>query len=147
MPPYESLRLDVPGDREPLWRAPLLEIKDTTVDVEKKSIVVGSFESRDGNGSIHRNPDGTFSFARLIKTQPGASEAKKPEKEDTAEWSVEIKRSALDRFRVTFEDRMLSPPARMTVSALSVRTEKIIPMPRMRAPESGSKPRSTIRDV
>jgi hypothetical protein len=28
-----SLRLDVPGDREPLWRAPLLEIKDTTVDV------------------------------------------------------------------------------------------------------------------
>ncbi len=118
-----TLRLDVPGDREPLWRAPLLEIKDTTVDVEKKSIVVGSFESRDGNGSIHRNPDGIFSYARLIKTQPGASEAKKPEKEDTAEWSVEIKRSALDRFRVTFEDRMLSPPARMTVSALSFRGE------------------------
>ena len=93
------------------------------MDVEKKSIVVGSFESRDGNGSIHRNPDGTFSYARLIKTQPGASEAKKPEKEDTAEWSVEIKRSALDRFRVTFEDRMLSPPARMTVSALSFRGE------------------------
>src|SRR5262245_13841739 len=37
----KSNRLDVPGDREPLWRAPLLEIKDTTVDVEKKSIVVG----------------------------------------------------------------------------------------------------------
>ena len=46
----KSLRLDVPGDREPLWRTPLLAIKDTTVDVEKKSIVVGSFESRDGNG-------------------------------------------------------------------------------------------------
>jgi uncharacterized protein involved in outer membrane biogenesis len=119
----KSLRLDVPGDREPLWRAPLLEIKDTTIDVEKKSIVVGSFESRDGIGSIHRNPDGTFSYARLIKTQPGASEAKKPEKEDTAEWAVEIKRSALDRFRVTFEDRMKSPPARMTVSALSLRGE------------------------
>jgi uncharacterized protein involved in outer membrane biogenesis len=118
-----SLRLDVPGDREPLWRTPLLEIKDTTVDVEKKSIVVGSFESRDGNGFIHRNQDGTFSYARLIKTQPGASEPKKPEKEDTAEWAVEIKRSALDRFRVTFEDRMLSPPARLTVSAISFRGE------------------------
>jgi uncharacterized protein involved in outer membrane biogenesis len=118
-----SLRLDVPGDREPLWRAPLLEIKDTTVDVEKKSIVVASFESRDGIGSIHRNPDGTFNYARLIKTQPAASAPKKPEKEDTAEWAVEIKRSALDRFRVTFEDRMLSPPARMTVSAISFRGE------------------------
>src|SRR5262249_44004369 len=37
----KSVRLDVPGDREPLWRAPLLAIKDATVDVEKKSIVVG----------------------------------------------------------------------------------------------------------
>ncbi len=118
-----SLRLDVPGDREPLWRAPLLAIKDTTVDVEKKSIVIGSFESRDGNGSIRRDPDGTINYARLIKTQAGASDVKKPEKEDAAEWAVEIKRSALDRFRVTFEDRMLSPPARMTVSALSLRGE------------------------
>jgi uncharacterized protein involved in outer membrane biogenesis len=118
-----SLRLDVPGEREPLWRAPLLEIKDTTVDVEKKSIVVGSFESRDGNGFINRDPDGTINYARLIKTQAVQGETKKPEKEDTAEWAVEIKRSALDRFRITFEDRMLSPPARMTVSAVSFRGE------------------------
>jgi uncharacterized protein involved in outer membrane biogenesis len=118
-----SLRLDVPGEREPLWRAPLLAIKDTTVDVEKKSIVIGSFESREGNGFIHRNPDGSISYARLIKTQAAQAETKKPEKEDTAEWTVEIKRSALDRFRVTFEDRMLSPSARMTVSAVSFRGE------------------------
>jgi uncharacterized protein involved in outer membrane biogenesis len=118
-----SVRLDVPGEREPLWRAPLLEIKDTTVDVEKKSIVVASVESRDGNGFIHRNPDGTFSYARLIKTQAGPSEAKKPEKEDAAEWAVEIKRSALDRFRITFEDRMLNPRGRITVSAVSFRGE------------------------
>ena len=119
----KSNRLDVPGDREPLWRAPLLEIKDTTVDVEKKSIVVGSLESRDGNGSFHRNPDGSFSFARVIKTQAGASEVKKPEKDDAAEWLVQITRGALDRFRITFEDRTLNPPARTTISALSVRTE------------------------
>jgi uncharacterized protein involved in outer membrane biogenesis len=118
-----SLRLDVPGEREPLWRTSLLAIKDTTVDVEKKSIVVGSFESRDGSGFIHRNRDGTFSYARLIKTQAGASETKKPEQEDAAEWAVQIERSALDRFRVSFEDRMLSPPARMTVSGVSFRGE------------------------
>ena len=118
-----SLRLDVPGDREPLWRAPLLAIKDTTVDVEKKSIVVGSFECQEGNGFIHRDPDGSISYARLIKTQAGASEAKKPEKEDAAEWAVQIKQVALDRFRIIFEDRMLNPPARMTVSSLSARAE------------------------
>ena len=120
---FRSLRLDVPGDREPLWRAPLLAIKDTSVDVEKKSIVVGSFESRDGVGSIHRNPDGSINYARLLKTQAGPSETKKPKEEDTAEWAVQIKRSALDRFRVTFEDRTLTPPVRMTVSAISARGE------------------------
>ena len=118
-----SLRLDVPGDREPLWRTPLLAIKDTTVDIEKKSIVVGSLESRDGNFSFHRNPDGTFTFARVMKTQPGASEIKRPEKEDAAEWLVQMTRMALDRFRITFEDRMLSPVPRLTVSTLSVRAE------------------------
>jgi uncharacterized protein involved in outer membrane biogenesis len=120
-----SLRLDVPGEREPLWRVPLLAIKDATVDVAKKSIVVGSFESHDGNGFIHRNPDGSISYARLIKTQASASETKKPAQQDTAEWAVEMKRAALDRFRVVFEDRMLSAPARMTVSALSVRGENV----------------------
>ncbi|HSE90127.1 MAG TPA: DUF748 domain-containing protein [Candidatus Binatia bacterium] len=118
-----SLRLNVPGEREPLWRAPLLAIKDTTVDVEKKSIVVGSFESRDGNGFINRDAGGTISYARLIKTKANTSETKKPEQEDAAEWAVQIKRSALDRFRIIFEDRMLSPPARTTVSAISFRGE------------------------
>ncbi|HXV80589.1 MAG TPA: DUF748 domain-containing protein, partial [Candidatus Binatia bacterium] len=118
-----SLRLDVPGTPQPLWRTPLLAIKDSTVDVEKKSIVIGSFESRDGNGFIRRNQDGSINYDRLIKTQAGPSETKKSEQEDTGEWAVQIKRSALDRFRITFEDRMLNPPARMTVSAISARGE------------------------
>ncbi len=67
-----SLRLDVPGDSEPLWRAPLVAIKDATVDVQKKSVIIGSFEGRDGNGFIRRDPDGSISFARLIKTQANA---------------------------------------------------------------------------
>src|SRR6266481_1171172 len=121
-----SLRLDVPGESQPLWRVPLLAIKDAAVDVEKKSIVVGSFESHDGNGFIDRDPDGTINYARLIKTQATSQgETKKPEKEDTAEWAVEIKRSALDRFRITFEDRMLSTPARTTVSAITARAENV----------------------
>jgi hypothetical protein len=106
--------------------------------------VVGSFESRDGIGSIRRDPDGSISYARLIKTKAGASETKKPDQEDAAEWVVEIKRSALDRFRVTFEDRMLSPPARMTVSAVSFRGENHSNAKNARA-KVRPKPRSTTR--
>ena len=118
-----SLRVDVPGTPQPLWRTPLLAIKDTEVDVEKKSIVIGSFEINGGNGFIQRNADGSINYARLIKTQAGPTETKKPDQEETAEWAVQIKRSAMDRFRIGFEDRMLSPPARMTLSAISARGE------------------------
>ncbi|MET0584925.1 MAG: DUF748 domain-containing protein, partial [Candidatus Binatia bacterium] len=121
-----SLRLDVPGDREPLWRAPLLTIKDTAVDVEKKSIIVGSLETRDGNGFIHRDPDGTISFARIVKTQaPDPKETPKPTQEDAAEWAVAMKRMAVDRFRIVFEDRLLKTPARTTLSVISVRADDL----------------------
>jgi hypothetical protein len=120
-----SLRLNAPGERESLWRSPLLAIKEATVDVDKKSIVVASIESRDGIGSILRDPDGSINFARIVKTQAGATEVKKPEQEGAAEWAVQMKRVSLDRFRVAFEDRMLSSPARMNVSALSAVAEDV----------------------
>ena len=120
-----SLRLDVPGDSEPLWRAPLLAIKDTTVDLSKKSAVVGSFETRDGNGYIRRDADGTISYARLIKTKPAQSEPAKAQQEETAEWAVQMKHASLERFRVDFEDRMLTSAPRQTVSALSIRAENV----------------------
>jgi uncharacterized protein involved in outer membrane biogenesis len=118
-----TLRMDVPGESEPLWRVPLLAIKDATVDISKRSVVIGSLESRDGSGFVQREQDGTISYARLIKTRAAESETKPPVKEENAPWSVESKRVALSRFRVTFEDRSLADPARIVVSNLSVRGE------------------------
>ena len=71
-----SLRMDVPGESEPLWRVPLLTVKDTTVDVGKRSVVIGSVETRDGNGYVQREKDGTISYARLIKTRAPESATK-----------------------------------------------------------------------
>jgi len=118
-----SLRMDVPGEAEPLWRVPLLALKDATVDISKRSVVIGSLESRDGSGFIQREQDGTISYARLIKTRAAESETKPPVKKETASWSVETKRVTLSRFRVVFADRSLAEPARIVVSNLSVRGE------------------------
>jgi hypothetical protein len=119
-----SLHLDVPGETEPLWRVPLLALKDATVDVNKRSVVIGSLESRDGNGFIDREKDGTISYARLIKTRAAAdSETKLPAKQDTAPWSVDTKRIALTNFKIIFEDRSLAAPARIVASNISLRGE------------------------
>jgi hypothetical protein len=118
-----SLRLDVPGESEPLWRAPLLAIRDATINISKRSVVIASLESRDGSGFVQREQDGTISYARLIKTRAAESETKQPVKEDKASWSVETKRVALSRFKVVFDDRSLATPARTVVSGLAVRGE------------------------
>ncbi len=112
-----SLRLDVPGETEPLWRIPLLALKDTTVDIGKKTVVIGAFEGRDANGFIQRETDGTISYARLVKAQASENQAKEPVKDEA--WRVDAKRIVLNRFRIVFEDRSLKTPSRIIVSELS----------------------------
>ena len=95
-----SLRMDVPGESEPLWRVPLLTVKDTTVDVGKRSVVIGSVETRDGNGYVQREKDGTISYARLLKTRGPESATKQPVKTEQASWTVKTKRVVFNRFRI-----------------------------------------------
>src|SRR5262249_26339773 len=76
-------------------------------------------------GYLRRDTDGTISFARILKTKPAQSEPVKAQQEETAEWAIQMKRGALERFRVNFEDRMRTPAPRLTVSALSIRAENV----------------------
>ncbi len=118
-----SLRMDVPGESEPLWRVPLLTVKDTTVDVGKRSVVIGSVETRDGNGYVQREKDGTISYARLIKTRAPESATKQPAKTEQAAWTVNTKRVVFNRFRIVYDDRSLATPARIVVSNTTLRGE------------------------
>jgi uncharacterized protein involved in outer membrane biogenesis len=119
-----SLRMDVPGESEPLWRVPLLAVKDTTIDVNKRSVVIGSVESRDGNGYVQREKDGTISYARLIKTRASENPTTQPAKaEQESSWSVNTKRLDLSRFKIVFEDRSLAAPAHIVVSNTSLHGE------------------------
>ncbi|HEV8342253.1 MAG TPA: DUF748 domain-containing protein [Candidatus Binatia bacterium] len=120
-----SFRLDMPGEREPLWRIPQLAVKETTVDLAKRSVVIGAVEGRDASGFVHRDRDGAISYTRLVKAAPAsATQPKAPEKEGPP-WTVAVKRVALDRFKGVFEDRSLGTPARIVVSELSARGENL----------------------
>ena len=47
----KAVRLDLPGHPEPLWRIPSLVIKDGTVDVSGKTVVIGAIQGKDGIGT------------------------------------------------------------------------------------------------
>jgi uncharacterized protein involved in outer membrane biogenesis len=119
-----SLNLGEAGQRETMWRLPLLAIKETTVDVNNKAIVIGRIEGRDGNGSVQRNADGSLNFDRLIKSQPANFPSTVQSKKDDTGWKVEVKEIAVERFNINFEDRTPATPAKINFSDLSIRGEK-----------------------
>ena len=118
---FQDLRLYLVGKAEPLWRVSSLVVKDTSVDVNKRVIAIGAFESQGGSGSIEREPDGTINYARLFKTTSAAEQPKSSERESP--WQVTVQLFALNRYGVVFDDKSLPTPAKFVVSDLSLRQE------------------------
>lgn len=118
-----SLRVDMPGESQPLWRIPSLTLKDGTVDVRAKTVVIGALESRGVSAFIHRDSDGTISYANLVKPQSTGDPAKPTGPEDT--WTVTAKRIAFDRMGVVFEDRSLTTRSRITVADFSIQAQNL----------------------
>ena len=120
-----ALRLELAGQPEPLWRVGSLAIKDGTVDLTKKTIVIGSLEGKDGNGYIQRDTDGKLNLARIARAQAPVPSSAPPAKTTTTggEWRIDTKQIRLDRFRINVDDRTHATPAKISVSDLSVRGE------------------------
>ena len=118
-----SLNLTEAGQRETMWRLPLLTIKETTVDVNNKAVVIGRIEGRDGSGFVQRNADGSLNYNRLIKSRPANSPSTVPSKKDDTGWKIEVKQIAVERFNINFEDRAPATPAKINFSDLSIRGE------------------------
>ncbi len=118
-----SLNLTEAGQRESMWRLPMLAIKETTVDLSNKAIVIGRIEGRDGSGFVQRNADGSLNYDRLIKSQPANSPSTVSSKKDDTGWKIEVKQIAVERFNINFEDRAPATPAKINFSDLSIRGE------------------------
>jgi uncharacterized protein involved in outer membrane biogenesis len=121
-----TIRLDLPGQPAPLWQIASLAVKDASVDVAGKTVVIGALQGKTGNGYVQREKDGTLNYARIIKAQSSAPPAKqpaKPAKPDDAQWKIEAKQIALDGFRIEIDDRAAANPAKFTLSDLFVRID------------------------
>jgi len=118
-----NFRLELAGQPEPLWRAASLAIKDASVDVVKKTVIIGILEGKDGNGYIQRDKDGAVNFSQIAKPSPksakpsSAARAQKP----NDEWNIAAKQISLDRFRINIDDRGVATPAKLSLSEVSIR--------------------------
>ncbi|HWP24407.1 MAG TPA: DUF748 domain-containing protein [Candidatus Binatia bacterium] len=122
----KSFRLELAGQPEPLWRIGSLAIKDTSVDLTNKSVVIGAIEARDGVHYIQRAKDGTVNYARIAKkAEPAPVAAPTAEAQTDSPWSIEAKEIAIDRFRFNWDDRASPAPAKLAISDLSLRAQHV----------------------
>ena len=132
-----GFRLDLSGEPQPLWRITSLGVKDAALDLGKKTIVIDAIEGKDGSGYIQRDANG-INLSRIAKPQPQSATPAPPAKKSDSEWTVEAKKIDLERFKVDFEDRSASAPAKTTLSDISLRGENFSTAKNQRA-------RATIR--
>ena len=118
---FQDLRLYLVGKAEPLWRVPSLVIKDTNIDVNKRTIAIGALETQGGSGSIEREPDGNINYARLFKPASAPEQPKSSAEQNP--WQVTAQLINLNRYGVVFDDKSLPTAAKFVVSDLSWRLE------------------------
>ena len=122
-----SVRLDLPGQPEPLWRIGSLAIKDSEIDVAKKLIVIGALQGKEGTGYIQRGRDGTVNVARIVRARTATAGAEPapapPAKPSEGGWRIDAKQLQLDGFKINVDDRGNPTPAKISLFEISLRGE------------------------
>ena len=115
-----DLRLALPGNRDPLWRAPELVARGIAVDVPARKVELGEVEVRSAALRLVREADGSLEMSRLLKTTAQTGTAG-----DEATWTLLTRKLALDRLSIDFQDRVPQPPVRIAVRELKARVSDI----------------------
>ncbi|HSB63532.1 MAG TPA: DUF748 domain-containing protein, partial [Thermoanaerobaculia bacterium] len=101
----KSPRVRKKSETKPFFKAASLTVADTSLDLAKHALVLGSLESTAGVLAVAREEDGNADLAELVpKSDPDAPPA--------PPWDVTTKRIALHDYTVRMDDRAVGRPAR-----------------------------------
>jgi len=125
----KSVRLKKKGEPEEFLKVPSLSLKNTDVDLGKRTIHIGEFSTAKGAISIIREKDGTLNLNSLIPPAPVTrkKEAAPPTTRTAPApaWLVLFKRLAVERYAVKLEDRTLSEPTTLIADPVNITAENL----------------------
>jgi len=102
---------------------------DGEVDLAARTIVVPLVKVSQPTLAINRAEDGTIDVQRLFRTVERAeatgAAARTAADAAPADWSVTLRKLALEGGSVAFQDRAVHPPSKIAVTALSIAAEDV----------------------
>lgn len=133
----ESLRLSdlsvrLKGEKQPLARLGLLEVRDAEMDAAGHKLTVGELMGSATRIGLVRGKDGRFNAQRLAGETTVSGQAPPAKAAPSApaggsaspkDWQVEVKRVVLDDWGVRLEDQTLAPAVVLNVEPLSLKVE------------------------
>jgi hypothetical protein len=123
-----SLKLRQRGDDADFLQVPRLEVKETAIDLLRRTARIGSVGSARGQLRIVRNEDGKVNLSGLTPAAPqgpGKKAAPKPAAAAKATpsapaWQITLGKLALDRWKTTWDDQQPEEAVLLTLSPLDI---------------------------
>jgi uncharacterized protein involved in outer membrane biogenesis len=129
-----DLRLALPGNQEPLWRAPKLALHGIDVDAAARNVTIGEAQVDGAALRLVLLADGTLEMARVMRTSTTAgttaggnaatgagATAGTGTADDKSLWTMLTKKLAFERTSIDFEDRGPQPPVKLAIRELTVK--------------------------
>ncbi len=116
---------------EPVVRIPAFHVEGIQLDLQKQIVDVAKVHSADARFEVWMDPGGAMNYQTLF-TPVGGNESSnqsstaqaKPEKAPKP-WTITVDEVALRNYRAAFEDRTLSRPGHVDVSAMNLTVKDV----------------------
>ncbi len=107
-----SLKLRKRGEKDDFLNIPEVSLKNTSVDLAKREVNIGTLSTQKGILKIRRYNDGKLNIQSLVP-ESGAPSGKPGKTKKGQEFRVTLKDIAVDRYTVKIEDSMPQEPVNL----------------------------------
>lgn len=128
----QNLAIVERGALDPVIQIPTFDVEGIRLDLQKQRIDVARVHSADARFDTWRDPDGVINVQPLLTPVGGGggptatvTSAKTEQAKPTKPWSISVDQIALRNYRAAFEDRTLSRPGHVDVSAMNVTVKDV----------------------
>ncbi len=118
------------GESEDFLKIPSLSIKETSLDLVKKEVLIGNFSTTKGKISVRRLKNGDIDLLKLVPSPPqeGPLKAGNPEDkmgEPKKPWTISLKQMSIDQYTIHLEDQTPPDPVTIGVQNLILKGENL----------------------
>ena len=114
-----GLRVVREGFAEPIVSLKTLEMRDGSLQLARRTLVVPVVALAGGSVDVARNAEGIWNWAGFVRDDPKSADAAKPRATEAAQpWHVDLKAVNLDDVALRYEDRQRAVPLVVRTAAM-----------------------------